>query len=125
MRYGLKSDRIFRDFWKKGVPWRVIIPFLLGVLLLIIPLLFGERENESSEPSNDESCIEEICSAINGVEECRAVVTYSSDGSDIAAVAVIYTGSGSKETEKNIKDVISTLYGVGANRIAVISRKNN
>ena len=101
---------------------RLLIPLVIGIALLIIPpILDSARESEGSV--TDAQRIEEICTSIEGVESCRAVVTYSDADGAIESVAIIYTGDHSIGTKKEIKEVVSTVYGVGTNRIALISQK--
>ncbi len=111
-----------KDFLKQGIPWRLVLPFILGVVLL---LLMSMRGNESTEAEALPSELEKMCTALDGVNSCSVMVTYkdAEKQNEVLAVAVIYSGDGGVRTEAQIKELIISLYGIGANRVAVISQK--
>ena len=86
----------------------------LGLLLLLI----GGRESVSTEPSLEET-VAELCSGIDGVGECRVMLTLNEDGG-VASAAVICEGGGSVEVRAAVSELISRLFGIGKNRISVL-----
>ena len=123
------SDKSFSDFLGKVPLWVKLTVALLVVLAVIISLGSDEKESETVE--SDEQKISELCSMIEGAGECRAVVTYeekksyfSSDGErTVLAVAVICEGAEDVRVEAKIKKLISSMYGIGTNRIEVLCPK--
>lgn len=123
------SDKSFFDFLGKVPPWAKLIAAFLVVAVVIIS--FSSEEKESEVLESDENKIAELCSMIEGVGECRAVVTYeekksyfSSEGErTVLAVAVICEGAEDVRVEAKIKKLISAMYGIGTNRIEVLCPK--
>ena len=118
----MRSDRPLVDFLKSRFPVRAAIAVAVGALILICALFF---EGSADKPSADEeSRVQEMCCAMQGVSDCTVMLTYSDDGR-VASVAVVYYGDTGKQTEREIKEMLGSLYGIGANRIAVVAQKNN
>lgn len=92
----------------------IIAAVLLGLLLLLLPSL------GTSGGADADSCdIEELCSSIDGVGECKILLSYSEDGEDVVAVAVICEGGDRLEIRHRLTELLSSLYGIGYNRISV------
>ena len=88
----------------------------IGVLLLIVCAGFdGEKE----ETVDEEVRIAEMCSMTEGVGECRVMLTYDSEGR-VTAVAVLCEGADRAEVRRRITDMLTSLYGIGTNRISVL-----
>lgn len=92
-----------------------------GLLLLLFGGVGGEKTDVTPEASL-EAQIAELCSATEGVGECRAMVTYGDDG-EVFAVAVLCEGAESAEVRADIKELVGSLFGIGANRISVVKIK--
>ena len=118
----MKSDSPLLAFFKSKMPVRAVVAVALGVLLLICALVL---DGSSDKPSSDEeSRVRTMCCAMQGVSDCTVMLTYSDVGT-VASVAIVYYGDTGKQTEREIKEMLCSLYGIGANRIAVIAQKNN
>ena len=123
------SDKSFSDFIGK-IPRSVKLFACLAAVLVVIFSLLPNEEAEGGEPCDEEQ-ISELCSMIEGAGECRAVITYeekksyfSSEGEkSIVAVAVICEGASDVKVEAKIKRLISSMYGIGTNRIEVLTFK--
>ena len=114
----LKSDSGFFEFLKgKGVSKKVVLLLVLGVLLLLIGTRGISAEQESEEAGESE--LSSMCSSLVGVGECRVMVTYSDEG-EVYAVAVLCEGAESDAVRGRIYELVSSLYGIGTNRIAVL-----
>lgn len=92
----------------------VIIPLCLGVLLIVLAGMGGEREKEENKSS-----ISELCSYVEGVGRCYAEVSYDSRG-EIKAVAVMCQGADNTHVRSELYRLISSFYGIGYNRISVL-----
>lgn len=114
----MKSDRSFRDFLA-GSKLSAFLPLLLlGVALLLLPSIFGNREEAVKREATGEERLWELCAAVEGVGECRVMVTY--EGESVYAVAVLCEGAESVAVRERVVELIGSLYGIGSNRIAVI-----
>ena len=113
----MKSDKSFWDFFKSE-RMRTLLPLIvLGCALLILPSFFKKGEEVISEPDG-EARLYEMCSMVEGVGECRVMVTY--EGESVYAVAVLCDGAGSVAVRERLVELICSLYGIGANRVAVL-----
>ena len=122
------SDKSFSDFLK-GLPFSAK---LLAVILLAAMIFFSlQKEDGSVAQDCEEDRIAELCSMIEGAGECRAVVTYEEKKSyfseserTILAVAVICEGADDVRVEAKIKKLVSSMYGIGTNRIEVVRARS-
>lgn len=111
-RSKLRSD--VKEFLKNG-KWNGII--LLISVLCIILIAFGDGGNDEKTSTAADDELSEVCSMIEGVGECRVMMTYK-DG-EVFAVAVICEGADDPETEMRLVELITSLYGIGSNRVSV------
>ncbi len=118
-----RSDKIFSDFLKKGIPWLKIAMIAIGAILVMASFAPKEAASEASE----EDRIAELCSRIDGVGDVRVMITYteknnyfSSTEREVSAVAVVCEGADDIVVVSKIKKLISSMYGIGTNRISVI-----
>ncbi len=120
----MRSVNKIRDFLKSEGISRLIAPIAIGLAMLLLLSLVGNNDGKSEEEkAAAQPTLAEMCTAIDGAGECKVMLTYGDKGEKVTAAAVIYTGGGGLETERELKELISSLYGIGTNRIAVISAK--
>ena len=108
-------------FWgylrgKRGV--LIALSVVIGVLLLTFGSLTGSGERKKDEKMD----IAEMCSLIEGVGECYALVSYT-DGGEPESVAVICEGGDSITVRYRLTEMLSSYLGIGANRISIESLK--
>ncbi len=124
MKRRLKSDKNFFDFFLsgRGAKGALILLFVGLCLILISSSLAGEGSNKSIEASTNEEMLEQrvasLCSSIEGVGDCRVMITY--DQERVCAVAVLCEGAGSDRVRSEISTALSRLFGIGQNRISVL-----
>ncbi len=110
----LKSDSKFLEFLKGKKSLGIVLVALVGAVLIFIS---GSKEVAHSEESLSD--LSRLCSSVEGVGECRAVINYGDDG-EVVAVAVLCEGAQSDEVRLKLYKLISSLYGLGYNRISVL-----
>ena len=113
----MKSDKSFLEFIKSSDKMPVLgIVFILGICFILIGNL-GFKGNLGGE----EDKVEKICSMIDGVGECRVIMTYREvEGVDsVYAVTVLCEGAESVGVCRDITEMISSLYGIGYNRVEI------
>ena len=121
----------------------VIIAFLfcLGILMLVFSSssFTEEKETEQSEGLNEykerlEGELADICSSVSGVGKCRVTVTFErgeervykgsslieSKPPKVMGVTVVCRGADSDNVRAEIVGMMSALFDIGANRIAVL-----
>ena len=91
---------------------------LLPILALSL-LLIGGTGQKTEEPKDLEERTAELCSQVSGVGECRVMITYRDD--EVFAVAVLCDGADNIEVKHNLTSLISSLYGIGAHRVEILS----
>ena len=118
------------DFIKKNK--RVLIAVLLALIGAAM-ILAGSFEKSSEAEGRDEleAQLEQMCSSLSGVGSCRVMVTYrvtegrygSSGTKTVESVAVICKGADKAGVRKELTDMLTALYGIGANRIHISKMK--
>ena len=116
----MKSDFSFLSFIKKQD--KKIIILLIGALALVILLFPTSNQGAKEEtPPDEEARIEELCSKIEGVGECRVMITYDPDSREelVYAVLVLCEGADSASVRERITSSLSSVYGIGSHRIEI------
>lgn len=111
-------------FGKRGV-LPAVLCLALGILLVFLGA-GGEEESASVSVDTEES-ISAICSAMEGVGECRVIVSYGREGASwgnegrevITGIVVVCEGGSSDAVKRRVTEALSSLYGIGTNRIKV------
>ena len=90
---------------------------MLGLLLV---LLSGVESKTAEAPKGEEARASEMCSLIEGVGECRVMMTYKNNKEeDVYAVLVLCEGGESVEVREKITSMFCALYGIGAHRVEI------
>ena len=107
------SENSFLSFLGKNkIAFLFILLLLIGILFFLLP------SRESREETDDEERVSELCSSIVGVGEC-SVILNQSEGR-VVSVAVLCEGGDSVEVISDVKALISSLYGIGYNKVTVL-----
>ena len=109
------SDNSFFEFLKT----KRASPMLLLPILALSLLLIGGTGQKTEAPKDLEEKTAELCSQVSGVGECRVMITYRDD--EVFAVAVLCDGADNIEVKNNLTSLISSLYGIGAHRVEILS----
>ena len=86
---------------------------------------------ETAERDELEAQLEEMCSSLSGVGSCRVMINYkvtegrygSSGTKTVESVAVICKGADRPGVRKELTDMLTSLYGIGSNRVHVSKMK--
>ncbi|MBQ8372337.1 MAG: hypothetical protein IJX38_05335 [Clostridia bacterium] len=112
---------------KKGGLLPVLI-VLLGVALLIFGIASsGTDSTDGTGTEDEEERLAELLTMIDGVGECRVMITYTTErvgyGSEVVrhveGVAVLCTGGNDPSVKKRITEMTSALYSIGSNKVRV------
>lgn len=117
-----------KDFIKKNK--KAVLAVLL-IACAVLLLVSGGKEESASEVDEVEARLEEMCSSLSGVGSCRVMVTYeitagrygSSDIKTVQSVAVVCKGADKAGVRRELTDMLSSLFGIGANRIHISKMK--
>ena len=104
---------------------------VLGLLLIGALLIFSPSESEDIGDDDIEAKLEELCSSLSGVGACRVMVTYDVVGKTYASegrkvvesVTVVCKGADKVGVRAELTSMLSSLFGIGANRIHVSKMK--
>ena len=120
----MRSDKDFITFLKEVMRGRRLL-FFLGVFLLVLALcFFGGGENGDEEKTATEGLtLGEMCARIDGVGECLVTVVYEDGGERVYSVAVVCEGADDIRVRAGLTELITKLYGIGANRVGIIKLK--
>jgi hypothetical protein len=92
-----------------------LLPLLIIPIAVLLIVFGGGGESDDNVTPEDE--LAAVCSEMEGVGECRVMVTYK-DG-EVFAVAVICEGAESPKTRQKIVELVTSVYGIGSNRVTV------
>ena len=113
MNFGSKG---FLGFLKqKGGLWILVFAISIGLFLLVF---FSGGDNATYQDRDE---ISELCASVEGVGECRVMITYE-EGEPVGIV-VVCRGGDSVQVRHRLYEMLSALYGIGANRISVEKMK--
>ena len=109
------SENLFISFLKKN-RWAFLLILLVvvGALLLIL----SNNTKEKSSASSEEERIASVISGIDGAGRTEVVI--NKEEGEIVSCAVICEGGDSERVVSEVKAFISSLYGIGYNRISVL-----
>ena len=117
MRWKLKSDKSFLDFIRSSdkAP-RLALLVVVGVFLILIGSV-----NIKTNTRGEERRVEEMCSMIEGVGDCRVMMTYrDTDGeAQVYAVTILCEGAESVCVREDLTEMVCSLYGIGHNRVEI------
>lgn len=110
------SDKSFFEFIGKGGKTPLLIIILLALALLLLPTL-----GQGDSADDLEGRTAELCSSVSGVGECRVMITYR--GEEVYAIAVVCEGADSTAVRGDITELLTSIYGIGANRVEILPLK--
>ena len=126
----MNSGNVFLAFLKKKENLKYIILALVAAVLIVLGTCGKSEEAVSYESDEEfvEARLSELCSSVKGVGKCRVMVSleyeeqkYSSKERvyRVSAVSVVCDGGEREAVRAALTELISALYGIGANRISV------
>lgn len=120
----LKLDSGFFGFLKSQKNIKVAALLLAGVLLIFLGTLGGARSGggdnaQSSSAQGTEERVGYMCSLADGVGRCEVMLTYSQSG-EVESALVLCEGADSASVRSRVVSMVSTLFGIGTNRIEVV-----
>ena len=108
----------------RGSRTAIVLAVLLALGAFLILPLGGGSEGETE--ASDEERLAALCSSIEGVGECRVYITYTTEtrgSTRVESVAVVCRGASSPSVQAELTSLISSLFGIGTNRISISKMK--
>lgn len=110
---------------------RAALAILLALVGLVLIFAGVSSGGGGEERDSLEEQLEQMCSSLSGVGSCRVMLTYkvtegrygSPDTKTVESVAVICKGADRAGVRKELTDMLSALFGIGANRIHISKMK--
>ena len=121
----LSNSRLALLFKDKGSFLKIAVLLFLGLTLLFFGAGSAAKRNDDTDSTelSDSEELERICSSVLGVGDCRVIIGYtpSSKLSErrVESVCVVCEGANSAKVQKRLTELLSSLYGVGTNRIYI------
>ena len=115
----MKSDKGFADFLRSGIAARILPLLIIGAVLVLTGSLVGGKDSEPVSAVTEEQRLEELLASVEGVGKCRVMITYGEHGK-VYSVAVLCDGAESVKVKSLVIELVSSLFGIGVNRIAVL-----
>ena len=111
------SDNKFLDFLStRGRSVKVVAVLVLGLLLILLGTVGNKTKTTAA---NEEQRSAEMCSLIEGVGDCRVMMTYREGSEEVYAVLVLCDGGESTAVREKITSLFCSLYGIGAHRVEI------
>ena len=112
-----RSDKSFFDYVKNNKK-PILLLSLAAVFLLIICFIPDGGAGAEKSP-DEESRLSDIVSKVSGVGRCEVMINYTEDG-EVFGVIILCEGAESIVVRERLSDLLSSLYGIGANRISIL-----
>lgn len=96
--------------------------WLVGLMLLglILILIGNEQTGEKiAVTRTEEMRATEMCAMMDGVGDCRVMMTYRPDSDEVYAVLVLCDGAESVAVRERITSLFTSLYGIGSHRVEI------
>ena len=107
------SESLLLPFIKKNkTAIFLALLLIIGVLLMLIPTASTEKARD------EEARVSELCAGVAGVGRCSVMLNMR-DG-EVVSAAVLCDGADLPRVESDVKELISSLYGIGYHRISVL-----
>ena len=87
---------------------------VVGLLLLVLPSVISDGGEVDAVTD-----IEALCGSVEGVGECRVLLSFGEDGGQVVAAIVICEGGDRLDVRHRLTELLSAFYGIGYNRICV------
>ena len=125
MRCRLKySEKIVEYIKKHKAVALSALAALIGIMLLFIPTSGGGGESYTEDDLTRQ--VREFCEAIDGVGECRVIISYAPKGgyfsktdTEVTAVAIACRGGGRTSVRADLTELLTALFDIGANRVTI------
>ena len=91
----------------------------LMILGLILILIGNNSTDKAAVTQTEEMRVGEMCAMMDGVGECRVMMTYRPDSNEVYAVLVLCDGAESVMVRERITSLFTSLYGIGSHRIEI------
>lgn len=114
----LKSVGEIREFlFGEGNRIWLVVLMLLGLILILIG---NEHTGEKiAVTQTEEMRATEMCAMMDGVGDCRVMMTYRPDSDEVYAVLVLCDGAESVAVRERITSLFTSLYGIGSHRVEI------
>lgn len=96
--------------------------WLVGLMLLglILILIGNEHTGEKiAVTQTEEMRATEMCAMMDGVGDCRVMMTCRPDSDEVYAVLVLCDGAESVAVRERITSLFTSLYGIGSHRVEI------
>ena len=125
------SDNRLLTFFKKGGLWKAAVIFVLGILLISFGAIGSDSADTEGLQHEEELRLTELCRRVKGVGDCYVMVGYkesqsrysSSTEKRVESVTVLCDGADSPQVRQSLTDLVTSLYGIGSNRVTILRCK--
>ena len=120
----------------------IALAFLLGILLIMLPLFGGKEEERSDDTLSGyklelEEEVASLASAVKGVGKCRVLITFERGAQNtykggelvetrpplVLGVTVVCDGADSDLVRARLTEMLTALFGIPSSRVAVLKSK--
>ena len=117
----LKSDKGFLEFlYADPRAVGLVLLMIVGIALMLFASL-GSNTADTKDYSTGDNVreLEQLCSMMDGVGECRIMMTYRDGGEEVYAVLILCEGADSVKVRESVTSLFTSLYGIGSHRVEI------
>ena len=119
----LSNNRFLKLIKKNAAVVKIGVFLFLGLTLILFGAVGGGEKRGEVEELSEEESLERICASVVGVGECRVIIGYTptsrSSEKRVESVCVVCRGASSVKVRERLTELLSSLYGIGSNRIYI------
>ena len=117
----------------------ILLAFVLGIALIVIPFSTGRENDESKDTlesykTNLEEEVASLASGVKGVGKCRVLITFERGALNtykggelietrpplVMGVTVVCEGGDSDQVRARLTEMLTALFDIPSNRVAVL-----
>lgn len=118
------SDRGIRDFLSGDkAATRLVGLVVIGLALILLAAFIPSNGGSTEAAGGEEGRLCQVLSSMDGVGECVVMLTYDADGG-VYAAAVLCEGAESLAVRQGVISLVTSLYGIGSNRVEICPLSN-
>ena len=98
----------------------LLLLMIVGIALMLFASL-GSNTADTKDYSTGDNVreLEQLCSMMDGVGECRIMMTYRDGGEEVYAVLILCEGADSVKVRESVTSLFTSLYGIGSHRVEI------
>lgn len=112
-----RSDKSFFDYLRENK--KSVVLLLIASVVLVALCFIPAGSASDDEGLDEESRLSAVVAEVSGVGRCEVMINYDGNG-EVFGVIILCEGAESVSVRERLSDLLTSLYGIGANRISIL-----